>query len=599
MTPEPAGTNPAGSDSAKADFVGADLAGLALAVLAVAPEAAGGIWLRAPAGPLRDRWLETLRAHAVPSAPFRRMPSGIGEARLIGGLDLAATLATGLPVTERGLLAEADGGYLIISMAERLDTWIAGLVCATAETGELHVERDGVTQTFPAQFAMVALDEGIDEEAPPAILTERLGMVLDLTHGAFEGPAFSIEEVVAARDLLPSVSTSARIIGELCAAAAGFGLGSLRPSLQAVAVARVIAALNGSAQVQSEDAILAAALVLAPRALQWPSQQDQSEPAPPPPPSEADSQPPEPPTEEQSGEPPEDVMSQSALAALPAGLLADLKARAAAGRQRSAGKAGAREKNARRGRAVGVKPGDPRTGAKLGLIDTLRAAAPWQKLRRGASFGDGTIAVRREDFRIVRRRARRRTTTLFIVDASGSSALQRLGEAKGAVQLLLAECYVRRDEVALITFRGRIAEMVLPPTRALARAARALAGLAGGGGTPLATAIDTARQVAEGIMRSGRTPVIVFMTDARANIGRDGQPGRERAMADARQAARELAALGQSTILIDTANKPGQPAALLADAMEARYMPLPYCAPEAVVHAVSQERPAPRAAQRA
>ncbi|MCZ8374786.1 MAG: magnesium chelatase subunit D [Beijerinckiaceae bacterium] len=581
------------------DPAGADLAGLALAVLAVAPEAAGGIWLRAQAGPDRERWLAALRTHAMPGVPFRRMPAGIAESRLIGGLDLAATLASGLPVTERGLLAEADGGYLVISMAERLDPWLASLVAATAETGELHVERDGVTQTLPAHFAMVALDEGIDDEAPPALLTERLGLVLDLAHAPFGGAVFPFEAMAAARDRLPLVTTSARIIGELCAAAAGFGLASLRPSLQAVGVARALAALHGRIDVADEDAILAAALVLAPRAVQWPSRQEQQEEAPPPPPPDADTPQPDNPPQEQSGDPPDDVMSQSALAALPAGLLADLKARAASGRQRSAGKAGAREKNARRGRAVGVKPGDPRTGARLGLIDTLRAAAPWQKLRRGASFGDGTIAVRREDFRIVRRRARRRTTTLFVVDASGSSALQRLGEAKGAVQLLLAECYVRRDEVALITFRGRVAEMVLPPTRALARAARALAGLAGGGGTPLATAIDTARQVAEGIMRSGRTPVLVFMTDARANIGRDGQPGRERAMADARQAARELAALGQTTILIDTANKPGEAAAVLADAMEARYLPLPYAAPELVVHAVSQERPAPRAAHRA
>ncbi|MCZ8260387.1 MAG: magnesium chelatase subunit D [Beijerinckiaceae bacterium] len=587
------------ADPARKDPAGADLAGLALAVMAIAPEAAGGIWLRAQPGPDRDRWLAALRAHALPAVPFRRMPAGIAESRLIGGLDLAATLASGLPVTERGLLAEADGGYLVISMAERLDPWQASLVSATAETGELHVERDGVTQTLPAHFAMVALDEGIDDEAPPAILTERLGLVLDLAHAPFVEPLFTVDAVAGARARLSAVATSARIIGELCAAAAGFGLASLRPSLQAVGVARALAALHGRLDVADEDAILAAALVLAPRAVQWPSRQEQQEEAPPPPPQDADTPPPENPPEDQSGDPPDDVMSQSALAALPAGLLADLKARAASGRQRSAGKAGAREKNARRGRAVGVKPGDPRTGARLGLIDTLRAAAPWQKLRRGASFGDGTIAVRREDFRIVRRRARRRTTTLFIVDASGSSALQRLGEAKGAVQLLLAECYVRRDEVALITFRGRVAEMVLPPTRALARAARALAGLAGGGGTPLATAIDTARQVAEGIMRSGRTPVLVFMTDARANIGRDGQPGRERAMADARQSARELAALGQTTILIDTANKPGEAAAVLADAMEARYLPLPYAAPEMVVHAVSQERPAPRAAQRA
>lgn len=577
-----------------ANAAGPDLAGLALAVLAVAPTACGGIWLKAQAGLERDRWLAELRRHAAPQVPFRRMPTGISESRLIGGLDLAATLATGLPVTERGLLAEAHGGYLLVSMAERLDPWLACLVAATAETGELQVERDGVTRVYEAQFGIVAFDEGIDDEAPPTLLTERLGLVVALEHAVFERVPYSPETIAAARRRLPGVTAPAALIGQICAMAAGFGLASLRPSLQAVAASRVLAALAGREMVAEEDAVLAAALVLAPRALTWPERPAEAEAPPPPEPGQDNP----PPPDESTAEPPDTMLREAALAALPAGLLADLKARLAKSKQRATGRAGQQERNARRGRVMGVKPGDPRTGARLGLVDTLRAAAPWQKLRHGASFGDGTIAVRREDFRIVRRRSRRRTTTLFVVDASGSSALQRLGEAKGAVQLLLAECYVRRDEVALISFRGRVAEMVLPPTRALARAARALAGMAGGGGTPLATAIETARQAVEGILRAGRTPVVVFMTDGRANIGRDGQPGRERAMADAREAARDLAALGQSVIVIDTAAKPGEPAAQLADALAARYLPLPYAAPEHVAHAVALEMPAARAAGR-
>ena len=167
------------------------------------------------------------------------------------------------------------------------------------------------------------------------------------------------------------------------------------------------------------------------------------------------------------------------------------------------------------GRPTGVRRGEPQGGARLNLIETLRAAAPWQTLHRreaeaaaqaasdaitaaGPSAGvvvrthNASIHVRREDFHVWRFKQRSETTTLFVVDASGSSALNRLAEAKGAVELLLADCYVRRDSVAVIAFRGAGAELLLPPTRSLVRAKRSLAGLPGGGGTPLAAGIGAA-----------------------------------------------------------------------------------------------------------
>ena len=155
------------------------------------------------------------------------------------------------------------------------------------------------------------------------------------------------------------------------------------------------------------------------------------------------------------------------------------------------------------------------------MIETLRAAAPWQKLRQReaaklalqplqSSLGQAPsrqrIYVRREDFHVTRFKQVGQTTTLFVVDASGSSALNRLAEAKGAVELLLADCYVRRDRVSVLAFRGKTAELLLPPTRSLARAKRSLAGLPGGGGTPLATAIDAACELANQIRRRGETP---------------------------------------------------------------------------------------------
>jgi magnesium chelatase subunit D len=232
-----------------------------------------------------------------------------------------------------------------------------------------------------------------------------------------------------------------------------------------------------------------------------------------------------------------------------------------------------------RGRPAGTRAGSPRDGGRLALIDTLRAAAPWQTLRRRASrhpAGHGPlIEVRAADLRIARLQQRTETTTIFAIDASGSAALHRLAEAKGAIELLLADCYVRRDQVAVLAFRGRDAQLLLPPTRSLVRAKRSLAGLPGGGGTPLAAGIDAATALAEATRRRGGTPIVVLLTDGRANVARDGAGGRARADEDARQAARRLRAAGFTTLLIDTSPQPQPTARSLAGDMGAAYLPLP------------------------
>ena len=163
-----------------------------------------------------------------------------------------------------------------------------------------------------------------------------------------------------------------------------------------------------------------------------------------------------------------------------------------------------------------------------------------------------------------------------MVDASGSSAANRLAEAKGAVELLLADCYVRRDEVALIAFRGRGAEIILPPTRSLVRAKRCLAGLPGGGATPLAAAIDMAGIMAGSILRKGQSPVVVLLTDGKANMTRDGRPGAAEAEPEATAAARAFRVTGVRALVVDTSPRPRPSAEQVAENMGALYLPLPY-----------------------
>jgi magnesium chelatase subunit D len=186
------------------------------------------------------------------------------------------------------------------------------------------------------------------------------------------------------------------------------------------------------------------------------------------------------------------------------------------------------------------------------------------------------VLVRRDDFRIRRLVEGAGTTTIFTVDASGSAALQRLAETKGAVELMLAESYARRDRVGVVAFRGTRAEVVLAPTRALARAKRALAALAGGGGTPLAAGLDLACVMVLAAEREGTRAAVVLLTDARANVARGGAGGRAAAEADALDAARRLRATGCAAVVVDTSPR-GEPLARrLAAEMGARYEPLPY-----------------------
>ncbi len=573
----------------------------AAAIFAVDPDGVGGVALRAPAGPLRERWLALVREGLPPDAPMRRIPLGVPDGRLLGGLDLAATLRAGRPVAERGILADSDGGVVLLAMAERLSDAMAGRMAATMDSGEVSAARDGVELRNRARLGVVALDEGMaDDERPPEALRERMAFLIDLTRvgsrEAAEG-THSAADIATARALLPMVVADDSVVEALCGTAVALGVASIRAPILALRVARIAAALAGRPAVTDQDAALAARLVFAPRAtrIPVPPPQEASEPPPDeggdtPRPEEdqardqAPAQPESQSGDQQSSKPDQpdqaldDMVLAAARAAIPPDLLARLANAPAPQRPGASGTSGAVKKAAARGRPAGTRPGEPREGSRLNVVETLRAAAPWQKLRRAAVAGDGPrrIAVRREDFRVTRYEQRTETTIIFVVDASRSSAVNRLAEAKGAVEMLLADCYVRRDQVAVLAFRGRGAELLLAPTRSLVRAKRQLAGLPGGGGTPLAAGLDAASRLAEAVRRRGQTPTIVLLTDGRANISRDGNPGRERAEADALAAGRALRAAGYAILLIDTAQRPQALAQRFAAEMGARYLPLPY-----------------------
>ncbi|CAO4174492.1 magnesium chelatase subunit D [Methylorubrum extorquens] len=547
-------------------------------LFAADPHGLGGIVLRAGAGPVRDLWLDHLRDRLT--GPVRRMPPGIADDRLIGGLDLPATLRAGRPVIQRGLLAEADGGVVVVPMAERLERGTVARLAGALDTGMLALERDGLAARLPARFGLVLLDEGQADETVAEALADRLALRLDLSGVSLRDARTAPSHTARGTDAAAG-PPAPDAIATLCAVAEAFGIASLRAPLLALRIARLIAGEALRNEPSEADLIEAARLVLAPRATRLPAPPQPAEPEP------ADPPPPEPQPPQDVDRPPEDAAEradatpreaeETVLDAVRAALPKDLLARLLAGgpplRAGAAGRMGSASASPLTGRPVGSRPGDPRRG-RLDLVATLRAAAPWQRLRRGEA-DPRRVLVTPEDFRIRRLKRRSETTTIFCVDASGSAALERLAEAKGAVELLLAEAYVRRDRIALVAFRGARAETVLPPTRSLVRAKRALAGLPGGGGTPLAAGLDTAAAPALGIRRAGGSPVIVLLTDGRANVARSGLGGRALAGEEALAAARVLRVQALPILVIDTGARPDG-ARGLAEAAQGRYCPLPH-----------------------
>jgi magnesium chelatase subunit D len=518
---------------------------LAAALVRESQKAFGGIHVRGSHGPALEAVLSMFDAHAIVTIPHH-----VDIERLTGGLDLAATLAAGKPVPSVGLLQARAGSVFLLTGCERITPQVAACLAAAVDDNRI---------------CLIAVDESLDDEAGLApVLAERLAFQVDLRAVSLE----DLTDLALPAVALANIQTPHE---QLLNACIGFGVVSLRTGLFAHRAASMLAAGHGRSEANAEDLERAAQLVIAHRARSLPAtpddQQQQNEDTSPDVPHTDDFQP-----QDVSQA---DVVTEAVRAALPPALLQQLHDGMLMAQRRKTGTTQlAGRKRSQRGRPAGVQHGDPRRGNRLNLVATLTAAAPWQSLRK-VDVTDARVRVLKPDFRITRFKPRTETVIIFTVDASGSAAFQRLSEAKGAVELILADCYIHRDKVALIAFRGTAAEVLLPPTRSLERAKRALAALPGGGGTPLVLGIEAAALQAQLVLRAGSTPVVIFLTDGKANVARDGTGGRARAHQEAIVAAKGLRALGLRTVMLDIAPKPSEIAGDVARHMGASYLTLP------------------------
>ncbi|MFN8042082.1 MAG: VWA domain-containing protein [Mycobacterium sp.] len=559
-------------------IVGHDRLRLALVLCAVRPEI-GGVLIRGEKGTAKStavRALAAVLAEVDPGSRLVELPIGATEDRVVGSLDLQKVLRDGEHAFSPGLLSRAHGGVLYVDEVNLLHDHLVDIMLDAAAMGRVHIERDGVSHSHEARFVLIGTMNPEEGELRPQLL-DRFGLAVDV-HASREVPVRSevirqrlayeadpvrfaaryaeadrdlAVRIAAARARVPEVALPDAELNRIAALCAAFDVDGMRADLVLARTAVAHAAWRGADSVGEEDIRVAAELALPHRRRRDPFDDPGIDPAqldeamaaagdggPEPEPE------PDPPGGGQSangdaGQPvPQRNSSSSTRPSAPPA--ATFRTRALTVPGIGDGAPGRRSRARNRAGAAITATDDPESGHGLHLFATVLAAA-------GRVDACGRLRPQPDDIRRAVRVGREGNLVIFVVDASGSMAARdRMAAVGGAALSLLRDAYQRRDKVAVITFRGDGARVLLPPTTSAHIASRRLTRFDTGGTTPLAKGLLAARDlvVRERVRDRARRPLVVVLTDGRATGGPDP-------LGRSRSAAARLVAEGAAAVVVD------------------------------------------------
>ncbi len=525
------------------------------------------------------------------AARLVEIPLGATDDNVTGSLDVPRVLA-GAGTAEAftpGLLALANRGVLYVDEINLLPDHIVDVLLDAAATGTTSVEREGISLRHASSFLLVGTMNPEEGELRPQLL-DRFGLCVPvvasddpvrraavvrarLEHDRSPAASARAHEsaerdvtsrIGAARARLRGVQFSDSELLRVTTACAALGVDGMRGDLITSKAAIAHAAWQQRDEVAGEDVRVAARLALLHRQRRGPfddpgadaAKLDEAlgpddagdsggpddgddgggggERADPP---GADGGPP--------GSVAPDTEGQDPGASAPAGTSAPPGA-AFGVKHFQAGGLGSGHEGRRSGsRGPHGRPiASIRSSRRPELLPTMRAAV---LARPGAAF-----TVTPGDLRASMRRGRESNLIVLLLDTSGSMAARRRSAAVATAALsLLGDAYRRRDRVALLTFRGDGATVVVPPTASVELAARRLRDLPVGGRTPLAAGLEAVRQLVrrERWRDPARRPIVVVITDGRATGGRD-------AVVRAKRAAAALARTRATSIVVDAEEGP-------------------------------------------